>query len=102
MPLIWMTPVAGPKAGRGEDLARDPSSWLVTLSPAEIADLDRALGIAKATGRPLVEIRREDFPLPVLGPRLAQVLDEIYHGRGFVVLRGLPVARYSDDVVGLI
>ena len=101
MSLIWMKPVTGPKAWRGEELARDPSSWLLTLSPAEIDDLDRALGIAKATGRPLEEITRDDFPLPVLGRRLAQVLDEIYRGRGFVVLRGLPVARYSDEDVGL-
>jgi hypothetical protein len=34
--------------------------------------------------------------------RLDAVLHEIYDGRGFVVLRGLPVERYSDEDVGLI
>lgn len=101
MSLIWMKPVTGPKAWRGGELAQDPS-WIMTLTAAEIADLDQALTTAKATGRPLEEITREHFPLPVLGPRLGQVLDEIYDGRGFVVLRGLPVERYSDDDVGLI
>src|SRR4029450_13302422 len=31
-----------------------------------------------------------------------QILEEIRSGRGFLVLRGLPVARYSDDDVGAI
>ncbi len=60
------------------------------------------MATAKATGRPLEEIQREHFPLTVLQPRLAQVLAELYDGRGFVVVRGLPVQRYSDDDVGLI
>src|SRR6185436_11068090 len=54
------------------------------------------------TGRPMAEIGRAHFPLSGLAPRLARVLDEIRSGRGFVLLRGLPVERYSDDDVGLI
>jgi hypothetical protein len=34
--------------------------------------------------------------------KLEQAVTEMYAGRGFVVLRGLPVRRYSDDDVGLI
>src|SRR5262245_34023867 len=101
MSLIWMKPVAGPKAWRGEQLARD-TSWIVTLTADEIADLDRALAVARTSGLPLEDVTREHFPLPVLGPHLARMLDEIYAGRGFVVLRGLPVARYSDEEVGTI
>lgn len=96
-----MQPVLGPKAWRGEELKRD-LSWIEMLSDAEIAELDRAVATAKATGKPLEEIGRKDFPLPTLAPRLAGILDEIYGGRGFVVLRGLPVQRYSDEDTGLI
>jgi Taurine catabolism dioxygenase TauD, TfdA family len=101
MDAIRMTPVTGPKAWRGEVLSRD-SSWVMTLGAAEIADLDRALAVARATGRPLAQIEREHFPLTVMRSRLERILEEIYDGRGFVVMRGLPVARYRDDDVGLI
>ena len=101
MSSIWMKPITGPKAWRGETLARD-LSWLVTLTPAEIAEIDRALATAKASGRSMEDIGREEFPLNTLRPRLEQTLAELYEGRGFVVLRGLPVGRYSDDDVGLI
>jgi hypothetical protein len=101
MSLIWTKPVTGPKAWRGGELASDPS-WIMTLTGEEIADLDRAVAVARGSGRPLEEVTREHFPLAVLAPRLAQVLEEIYSGRGFVVVRGLPVRRYSDEEVGLI
>jgi len=101
MSLIRNTPITGPKAWRGADLAAD-TSWLVTLTAAEIADLHRALSAARASGRALAEIDRASFPLTVLQPRLEQALAEMRDGRGFLVLRGVPVERYSDDEVGLI
>jgi hypothetical protein len=93
--------MTGPKAWRGADLAVD-TSWIVTLTEAEIADLDRALIVARASGRALAEIDRASFPLTVLQRRLEQALAEMRDGRGFLVLRGLPVERYGDDDVGLI
>src|SRR5258705_11336286 len=98
---VRMTPITTPKAWRGETLARE-TSWIATLSEAEIADIDRALATAKASGVTLEGIQREHFPLTVMRTRLEQALAELYDRRGFVVLRGLPVRRYSDDGVGLI
>jgi hypothetical protein len=98
---IWMKTITGARAWRGETLARD-TSWIVTLTDAEIADVDRALAVARATGRPVEEIEREHFPLTVMRARLEQAVTEMYEGRGFVVVRGLPVRRYSDEDVGLI
>jgi Taurine catabolism dioxygenase TauD, TfdA family len=101
MGSICTTPITGPKAWRGADLAGD-RSWIVTFTDTELAEIDHALGAARATGRALADIAREHFPLPTVAARLAAVLDTIYEGRGFVLLRGLPVERYSDDDVGLI
>ncbi len=101
MRTIWKEPVTGPKAWRGAELAGDPA-WNVTLTATELDELDRALAAAKATGLPLEQITRAHFPLDATARRLGAVLDEIYDGRGFVVLRGLPVQRYSDEDVGLI
>src|SRR5262245_40177841 len=88
MSLIQMTPITGPKAWRGADLAAD-TSWIVALTDAEVADLDRALATARASGRPLTDIDRARFPLSILGPRLEQAVAEMYDGRGFLLLRGL-------------
>jgi hypothetical protein len=99
--ICWMHPITGPRAWRGADLAAD-GAWLVTLTGAEIADVDRALRAAKATGLPLGGIDRAHFPLTVMAAFLERAYSEIRDGRGFVVVRGLPVARHSDDDVGLI
>jgi hypothetical protein len=99
--ICWMKPITTAKAWRGEMLARE-TSWLVTLSDAEIADVERALATAKASGKPIEQIGREEFPLPVMRQRLEAALADMYEGRGFVVLRGLPVTRWSDDDTGLV
>ena len=99
--LVQTTPVRGPKAWRGADLAND-RSWIWTLSAEEIADIDRALAAARASGRPLAEIDRAQVPRTVLRPGLERAVAEMRDGRGFLLVRGLPVERYSDDDVGLI
>lgn len=89
--------IGGPAAWRGQDLARRPESFTHALSPAEIAELDAALRGVRARGLALGEIRREDFPLPGLAPTLARFARELREGRGFVLVRGLPVARWGDE-----
>ena len=44
---------------------------------------------------PPQDAKRADFPLPTLGPKLAALQHEASFGRGFVVLKGVPVERYS-------
>jgi hypothetical protein len=92
---------AGRKGWAGPVMARD-TRWIHQFTPAELAEIDAALGIFQLHGVALENMSREDFPLPVLQAHLAQWLDEMRNGRGFVVLRGLPVANYSDEQVGAI
>jgi hypothetical protein len=41
-------------------------------------------------------LQPQDFPLPTLGSKLrSRVDDEVLNGRGFLLLRGLPVERWS-------
>lgn len=42
---------------------------------------------------------REQFPLPTLGPVLEAVREEVVNGRGFALIRGVPVERYSRQEV---
>ena len=43
----------------------------------------------------MAAIRREGFRLPNLEPRLEKIADAIEYGRGFALLRGLPVQRWG-------
>ncbi len=86
--------IHGPSAWYGQDLAtrRD---WIETLSEAEISEIETATKQLADTGMEIPAIRSEDFPLPTLGARLQRMLDEVLNGRGFVLIRGLPVERWS-------
>ena len=90
-------PVTGPSAWRGFDLAQRPGEWIRSLSERELAELDSAVGAFKASSAALDKIAPANFPLPTLGGLLKGILRELLEGRGFVMLRGLPVARYSRE-----
>jgi hypothetical protein len=98
---IHMDVVRHKSAWYGKDLRDDPS-WLVHLSAQDRTEIAAAVRGVKARGLALAEVGRGNFPLPTLGEKLADYLEEIRTGRGFVVLRGLNAADYSDDEVGLI
>ena len=81
---------------RAADMA-DPGAWTERLSAAEIAELESAIAHARDVSSDLLDIGREDFPLPTLGPRLEAIERELIDGRGFVLIRGLPRERWSND-----
>jgi hypothetical protein len=95
-------PVEAPSAWRGSELARRPESWSVALAPEQIEELDAARRAVRARGLALAEIRRADFPLPALAPVIAGWARELRDGRGFVLLRGLPVERWGDEDAALV
>ena len=43
------------------------------------------------------DLTADDFPLGDFAEDMAEVAEELEHGRGFTLLRGLPVGRYSRD-----
>src|ERR671916_2691351 len=95
-------PVGGPGAWTGPDMARRTGEWLHILTDAELAEIETAIRAHKAAGRAMGEITAETFRLPTFGPRLAAVLEDLLHGPGFAVLRGLPVERLGteDSAIG--
>jgi hypothetical protein len=93
---------AGRKGWTGPDLARHESTWLTHFTSADLEEIDSALKTFRASGREITEMTRAQFPLPGMQEKLHGYMEEIRNGRGFVVLRGLPVERYSDDDAGAI
>jgi len=86
-------PVGGPAAWRGAEASRR-DDWIVRFTSEDIAEIEAA---ARSTaGLPLERIDRSNFPLPALAPRIRSWADELAVGRGFVLLRGLPVRRWGE------
>ena len=84
-------PVEGPSAWIGAELAANPDAWTYHLSPAEIAEIESASAAVRARSLDIAAIQPADFPLPTLGPVLDRLREEVINGRGFVLMRGLPV-----------
>ena len=80
----------GPAAWRGPEM-RNRRDWLYSLSDSEKDELIEAAEHSERRAVPLTELTQETFPLPRLGPACKSLQQEIVAGRGFVLLRGLPV-----------
>jgi hypothetical protein len=88
-------PIEGPAAWRGDELRRR-DDWSYRCTRRDLAEIESAFEHAAGTGKETRELSPGDFPLPGLGQMLAAVRDEVCSGRGFQLLRGLPVASWSD------
>ena len=71
------------------------NDWIEQLSDAELSEVEAASARLCARNDDLARLSADDCALPVLGPRLRRVLSEVQSGRGFALLRGLPVQRWS-------
>ena len=88
-------PVGGQGVWYGRDLAaRD---WIHRVTPAEVEEIEAATRAVRSAGLSLASIAPAAFPLPAFGPFLRKVLAELLEGRGFTLLRGLPVSRWSRE-----
>ncbi len=72
------------------------------LSSREIDELDQALRGVEARGLSAEELRRDDFVLSDFSKTLSNMAKELGSGRGFLLIRGFPRERYSDEECGLV
>jgi Taurine catabolism dioxygenase TauD, TfdA family len=91
-----------PSAWRGEDMAANPDRWLVQLTAGEIAELEQAARSFLAKTKEIGEITKEKFSFPRFGARLSRLKQTLLNGIGFEVIRGLPVAAYSQEFAATI
>ncbi|OED44754.1 taurine catabolism dioxygenase TauD [Chromatiales bacterium (ex Bugula neritina AB1)] len=87
----------GPAAWIGADIAQRENEWMVHLTPADIADLEQAAHHYLTLGRDVGQITAADFPLKTFAPHLQLLKQKLLSGVGFEVLRGLPIAEYSQE-----
>lgn len=90
-----LAPVGGPAAWRGPDVARG-DDWIVRLRDADVAEIEGAARSCSTLS--LERIGRENFLLPTLSPRVRAWARELGEGRGFLLLKGLPVERWGEEL----
>jgi hypothetical protein len=87
-------PIEAPSCWRGPEWD-EAGDWIYRLSPSELAELAAAVRHVNDRGLDILEIGREDFSLPTFGAALAGIKADVLSGRGFSLLRGLPVTDWS-------
>jgi hypothetical protein len=98
---IHLLPQENASAWRVADL-RDDQSWTYRLTAENITDIDAALKNARQRGLAFPEIEQKDFPLPSMQPLLQRLREGVLRGRGFALVKGLPIERYSDEEASMI
>lgn len=94
MPLL--EPIAGPAAWTGAELASG-TEWIYELSAAEIADLERVVRAVRSSGTPREQLTRGDVAFDALAPAVTAWRGALASGRGFVLVRGVPVERMTHE-----
>jgi hypothetical protein len=75
----------------------DPSDYMVELTSDDRGEMLSALEALERSGRlaPVHALAKRDFGFGELGKRLERGYEEVRSGKGFVVLRGLPIEGLS-------
>ena len=89
--------VGGPRAWLARE-QRKLSDWEYRLGDAEVAELvDAARRLDRSGSHPIdfADVTVESFPLSATAATLRSVLEELLEGRGFALIRGVPVDELS-------
>ncbi len=98
---VYRAPIDHPSAWKAVDF-KSPADYTIELTAAQLRDIDLSVRRIKDAGLGLDDLQREHFELAPLRPVIDEIRHQIEDGRGFVVLRRLPVEDYSKDELGMI
>ncbi len=76
----------------GREVGRQ-ANWIVQLTDTAIAEVEIASRELEESD--LQNLAAKDVALPTLAPKLRGMVEEVMKGRGFVLIRGLPVERWT-------
>ncbi|MFT5439097.1 MAG: hypothetical protein ACI9MJ_000958 [Alphaproteobacteria bacterium] len=95
------TPISAPWAWSSADIASS-DDWIYWISPDVLAEINQAVEGVKQRGIAFETVTRDDFPLPGLEADCAAMRRKLHEGRGFCLIKGVPVDGYDDDTLSLI
>ena len=73
------------------------TDWIERLTDDETTEVETAVSDLENSTVDLASLTLDDVSLPTLGPRLTRFLDEVLHGRGFVLIKGLPIEGWTKQ-----
>ena len=80
----------------GRDLANHPEIWTITLSSDHVVELQQVMLKVVTGGIELADIKKKNILLPSLGPVLSLLKQELLHGRGFILMRGINTNKLTE------
>lgn len=87
----------GPAAWYGPEVSAR-TDWIVHLSSEDVAEVRSALEAWKLRAdRGPAPLHAVDFPLPRLAARLQTIRSDLIDGRGFILIKGMPVRQWSHE-----
>ena len=89
-----MQPVIDPASWTGEELSKK-DGWIFELTNQELQELDDAINLILEKNIDIKDITPNDFLLPTLRYKLADIKQQLMEGVGISLLRGIPVDKYS-------
>lgn len=95
---VYQASIEGPGVWRKSDFP-DPEQWTYHLRPETLSELDSAIRPLqrKQKGIDLARLTTEDFPLASFAEDAIRLKNELQSGRGFVVIKGLPIDAYTQQ-----
>ena len=72
-------------------------SWVRELPPESVDEIVASVARAIDQGKSFADVGKADFPLPKTAGLLRAVFDDLETGRGFSVIGGFPVERFTYD-----
>lgn len=101
LPPGYPQQVESPIVWEGKDW-KNEDQWVYNLTPSELKEIDDALVHFKGLNVEMGHVGRDTFPLPTLSKELRGLAQELYSGRGFFVLRTIPIDQYSPADLAII
>jgi hypothetical protein len=86
----------------GSELQDRQDLWKTYLSLELIDDLEQAANNFLSLGIDISEINPDNFPLRIFNKHLSELSIKLLDGIGFEVITGLPVYRYSAEMIAII
>lgn len=80
----------------GAELQRR-TDWIFRFPREALAEIESALRGVQAKGLKAPHFGKDDFPLPKFAQVLRVMLEELEQGRGFFLMRGFPIGRFTEQ-----
>lgn len=87
---------AHPSAWKSEAY-RSSEEWIIRLDIQDVAEIESALASVRSRNCQIPHLNKDDFVVPRVARKMAEVRHQLEDGRGFSLIRGLPIERYSKS-----